>query len=483
MKKRNSWCVPPLMIVIPTTMITLIISQASAETGPTAFPDWLEPRGLSVIELVGQVPETYLQGMIISYDDGEGIAVYESGTRVGNTVMVTTTLYPRFSTPDWATSNKLTSFGCLGQPPRYDHMGSVVPTSTLRVYDTNGTDRTSEIKYMYITDMNTQKPSSNSGQYSRYPEDVYGTWGGTPLPPMELEGLTIPTNSGCRIEIPGVDYYPLTGVFTLNLDSSAQVSVLGSQEDTFHSYIGPGDVGIFQPLMNQLRNKYPDRHERIPLSIPTGADYFLVKFPPMPGDAYTDQSGDYQNNASRPSAGTYRLSSDQVGGGLSADLTFSAAFPLYAVWRDADYVPGDSFLPSMETPTKLAPPEYVLPAGISYNNCFTQGNCSNSVLEEIYNQAMTLEIIYLSVTKPTGLQRVPLQMAGPGWSASALGIPQAVTSPSERPITVADTSIHASDTITYYVYLPFVSKAEDRTGCPCGWFDGLGRMLDYTPGP
>jgi hypothetical protein len=42
------------------------------------------------------------------------------------------------------------------------------------------------------------------------------------------------------------------------------------------------------------------------------------------------------------------------------------------------------------------------------------------------------------------------------------------------------------------VYLPYVSVAVppptirddgDRNGCPCGWFDSLGRMLDYVPGP
>ena len=42
------------------------------------------------------------------------------------------------------------------------------------------------------------------------------------------------------------------------------------------------------------------------------------------------------------------------------------------------------------------------------------------------------------------------------------------------------------------IYLPFVFTAApkpqelpegDNNGCPCGWFDGYGRMFDYIPPP
>jgi hypothetical protein len=45
--------------------------------------------------MAGQVPDHNLQGTILSYGDFDGIVVYESGSRQGNQVVVTTTIYPR----------------------------------------------------------------------------------------------------------------------------------------------------------------------------------------------------------------------------------------------------------------------------------------------------------------------------------------------------------------------------------------------------
>jgi hypothetical protein len=175
-----------------------------------AFPNWLEPRGLNLVELVGEIPEEQLQGMIISCGTATGIVVYESGTRVQDTVILTTTLYPRL----YNRSNSLvTVFGCLGQTPFFDHMGSVVPASTLRSYD-GGAEATGQIETMFVSGMDAQKPQDDSRAVGRYREDHYGE--GLPnLQPLGPEGLTIPSNSGCRIEIPRADVYPLTGVFRL----------------------------------------------------------------------------------------------------------------------------------------------------------------------------------------------------------------------------------------------------------------------------
>jgi hypothetical protein len=437
---------------------------------------------LSVLELVGQVPDAYLHGMILSYDDGVGIVVYESGTRVGNRVVVNTTLYPRVSRPAGGPSNLLTSFGCLGQTPHFDHMGSTVPASTLHVYDRYGVDVTSRIEHMFITREGTLQPLANSRQAWRYPEDVYGP-GQTPVP-RGPEGLRIPPNMGCRIGLGGADLYPLTGVFTFELGPSVRAYVLGAQQAKFKSYIGPGSVGIFQPLMNQMSGTFGWRHTRIPLSVPDGADYFLVKFPATPGDPYTDsRSAPPYMNAERPSSGTYRLSR----GGLSADLTFSAAFPLEIAWQDADQAPGSEYLPLMRDSTELATLEYVLPAGIAYNDCFTQGNCPSSVLQEIYDAEMTLEIIYLKILQPgAGGQWVPLQMAGPAWSAAAAASSQAPDS-SEQPGLVSDAleQIPHAPSARTYTFMPLVSwEPQEEAPCasPCGWFDDLGRMLDYAAG-
>ncbi len=471
MKQQNRW---HLLLAVLAMLITLVTTVAWASQETTAMPDWLEPRGLSVLDLVGQLPEEYLQGMILSYGDWDGIVVYESGSREGNTVVVTTTIYPRLDTPDWAPNNLLTEFGCLGHSPVFDHMGIAVPTSTLRVYDITGTEVTRQIDRMFITRMGTLQPIANSLESFRYPEDRYGTNQPYPLP-WGPDGLIVPSNAGCWIKLPGADYYPLTGVFTLEFEPSVRVFIRGTQKATFRSYIGVGDMGIFQPLMDQMRATFGDRHGRILLSIPSNTDYFLLKFPPTPGDAYTDsRRAPPYLNAARPSAGTYRLS--KFTAYLSGDLTSSAGFPLEVAWQDADQAPKSEYLPVISSPTQLAPPEYVVPAGMAYNDCFTQGNCPLGILQQIYDTEMSLEIIYLKVFRvDTGGQWVPLQMAGPAWS------PGAALSP-----TAQETSVQASEQITkpYQTFLPFLSNwTEEVPGdCLCGWFDDLGRMLDYDPG-
>ncbi len=458
----------------------------SADPAPremAAMPDWLEPRGLSIVELVGQVPEQYLQGMILSYGTGRGIVVYESGTRSGNTVELTTTIYPRRKIASDGVD--LTIFGCLGQSPSSDHPGSVVPESTLRVYDRYGAEVTSEINFMAITRMGTLQPLANSTAAFRYPEDLYGPGLDYELP-LDPDGLSIPSNGGCRIRIRGANYYPMTGVFTLEVAPSVQASVVGSQRATFKSYIGVGNVGIFTPLMEQMWAIYGHRNWRIPLDVPQGANYFLLKFPAMAGDPYTDQSsGPPYLNASRPAGGTYRLAKNITD--LSTDLTFSAAFPVKRFWQDADQAPGSSFLPVFTNPDQLEAPEYVLPAGIAYNNCFTQGNCSSSILQQIYNTEMSLEIVYLAVDRPrTGGEWVSLKMAGPRWSPSSLAITP-VTLDREG-LAMGNTSstqlILDSPAASHTMFLPIImssTREEAPTGCPCGWFDDRGRMLGFWP--
>jgi len=463
-----------LLLSLSLLLSALVVLAAGAAPTPAAMPDWLEPRGLSLVELVGAIPDEYLQGTILSWSDWAGLVVYQAGSRRGEMVVITTTIYPRFMTVAGVPNNQMTLFGCLGQPPRFDHLASAVPTSTLRVFDVTGAEVTQQIWWLDITRMGTGRPIANSTQPFRYPEDHYGV--GQPLPlPLGPDGLTLPPNSGCWIKLPGGDYYPLTGVFTLHFPRAVRASVPGTQQATFQSYIGVGWLGIFQPLMDQLRATYPDRHGRILLNIPPGANYFLLKYPPMPGDPYTDSSGKPPYlNADRLSSGTYRLARDTAL--LSGDLHFSAAFPLEVAWRDADQAPNSEFLPQLRNPTQLAPPEYVIPAGIPYDNCFTQGNCPDGLLQRIYEAEMELEIVYLQVIRSTGEgQWVPVKMAGPAWQPSAASGPTTVTGGTLRPSVVP--------TGTYSIFLPFViMEGEEPTGCPCGWFDDLGRLLDFYPG-
>lgn len=459
---------------------TAVPSGVSASIDASTLPPWLEPRGISIIELVGQVPEQYLQGTILSYGTGMGIVVYESGSRTGNTVELTTTIYPRRKTDGGV---DLTIFGCLGQTPNYDHPGSVVPASTLRVYNQSGVQVTSEIGFMAITHMGTRQPSANSSQPFRYPEDLYGPGLDYDLP-LGPDGLAIPSNGGCRIRIHGANYYPMTGVFTVQVDPSVIAQVVGSQQATFKSYIGVGNVGIFTDLMGQMSKTYGNRNWRIPLNVPDDANLFLLKFPPMPGDAYTDsRTGPPYLNASRLTGGTYRLAKNFTD--LSFDMVFSAAFPVNRFWQDADQAPGSTFLPLYANPDQLEAPEYVLPAGIAYNNCFADGPCPPAVLDQIYNTEMSLEIVYLAVTKPRiGGQWVPLKAAGPQWSPSAAAAGPLDWLQEEQSVPGANTMLHRPEDapMDHRVFLPWISIMEvEPTGCPCGWFDSLGRMLGFSP--
>jgi hypothetical protein len=470
-----------LFLSVAAALLGFSGRAARAQDSAGATPNWLEPRALSIVELVGQVPETHLQGAIISSDDGTGIVVYESGTRVGNRVTLKAKIYPRLVRQPTDPNNRFTSFGCLGQMPHYDHMSSTIPASTLRVYDKDGVEVTSEVRNLFVTRMGTRQPFTGSNEPKRYPIDVYG-WGGQTLP-LSAEGLRIPANNGCRVWIARTDLYPLTGVFTVTLNPSAQIQVLGTQRGTFQSYIGPGNIGVFRPLMSQLSGVYGWRDGRIPLSVPAGANYFLVNFPAMPGDPYTDSHGAPPYiNADRPLGGTYRLSH---GLDLSADLTFSAAFPLDVAWRDADRAPGSQYLPLTGEPLDLATPEYILPTGIAYNDCFVQGNCPAKILQQIHDAQMSLEIIYLKVVGPTsGGQWIPLRMAGPAWSPSSAtsaggqqdssGLQSATLKPA-----------HDLHQAKFSSYLPLIAGGiqgrQEPDNCPCGWFDAQGRMLDLVP--
>ncbi|MBN1658366.1 MAG: hypothetical protein JXA93_08200 [Anaerolineae bacterium] len=443
-----------VLLVIAVEGIALTLVGTASAASQQQAPEWLEPRGLSVVDLVGQVPEELLEGTILSYGDWAGIVVYDAGVRISDTLVVTTTIYSRVNQVAWSTPPSLTLFGCLGQTPHYDHMGSIVPSSTLRVYADGGREVTSEILLLSITELDRLQPAANSGAPFRYPEVEYSPWS-SPSLPLEADGLHLPANAGCWIRIAGADYYPLTGVFTVTATPPVSVTVLGVQTATFQSYIGEGWLGIFQPLMDQLLMTYPERHDRIPLDIPSGANFFLAKFPPTPVDPYTDTSSSPGLlNMDRPSAGTYRLSDGTPA--LSTDLVFSGVFPLGRAWLDSDKAPRAIFLPVIAQPSQLAPLEYVVPAGVPYYPCFTTGDCPGEVLQEIYDAQMVIEIIYLQVERgDIAGEWVRLQMAGPAW---------------------------APFYPTYSVLLPLVIKPGDGESIlnSWGWFDTVGRMLDMS---
>jgi hypothetical protein len=119
--------------------------------------------------------------------------------------------------------------------------------------------------------------------------------------------------------------------------------------------------------------------------------------------------------------------------------------------------------------------EYVLPAGIAYDKCFTTGGCPDSLLQQIYDTFMTLEIIYLTVVGPeTGAEWVALHMAGPAWTPSSV-----------PPAAAAEAFVRNTNdfTPTYQIFVPAVLQAQGEIprGDIGGLFETLGRMLDFSP--
>jgi len=432
-------------------------------------PPWIEPRALNIVDIVGQVPDSVLKDNIVSYSESGGVAQFVSSERDGELLRITVKLYPRA----WASgSGWTTSFTLLGQRPIYDHMGSSVPEMWLRLYD-GSTDLTSKITWGVYVDPALSLPLAGASQPIRYQE--YTTTNMT----IEEHGLRLPANYGGEFGLNG-DYTQLTAVYTMvQPTNSPQVTYLGSQEASYRSYIGdPNGVGELKPLMQQLRDRYGDRHGRITLNIPTGANYVMFTYPPSPFMVW-DAS---HHNIQRPSAGTVRLSPD--GAMLSQDLLHGGAFPLSIAWQDADQVHYDSYLSLLYSLDRITTPENVALAGTPYDPCFLRGDCPDWVLEDIHDATATVTIIYLrSEPLYSGLNARPLRMADDSWSPSRVG------ARGSRPVPLATATL---PTVTgSRLYLPLILKHHKGWATPTptitgerpvGFFDPTtGHMVGYWP--
>ncbi len=435
-----------LLLIAASLLLCLAFAFPAAAAGPA----WLEPRALSITDLAGQVPDSVLKGMIVCSDNA-GLAIYDSCTVSGDTLRITVQLYPRVSHPDWLHGAPLTDLSTLGQTPHYDNWGTAVPESWVRVYQ-GSQDMTSQIKFVFLRDPALVQPLAGAGEYVRYNQ-----WQVNPLQ-FGTDGLRLPANFGGSMQVYG-DYPQLTAVFTVHTTNRPRVHYLGTQNATWQTYIGPGSMGAFTPLMGQLEARYGDRHARISLQVPAGADYIGVIYPPSPGDPYhTDPA-----NRSRPVGGTVRLSPGQ--GMLTKDMMYSGPIPLNVGWQDADQSAGP-YLSVLHDLNLLTPPEVVLPAGMPYSNCFTTGNCSDSTLAQIHDAVMPMQIIYLSVDPASAsFSYVPLKMADTNWQPGTQALPAAV-----------------APSYPWHIYLPSVQRAPAApANCPCGAFTTDGRMVGYIP--
>jgi hypothetical protein len=266
----------------------------------------------------------------------------------------------------------------------------------------------------------------------------------------------------------------VTAFFTLQAPQRIVISPLGSQTFDVHSYVGPGSAGILEPLSSQLSDRFGRRHDKPVMTVPAQSDFVLVNYPPTPVDPYVTPP-DF--NDGLPGSGTYRFERPQ--GGLTIDHVNSMALPTVGQWQDGDQSGGD-WLPWLSPLLRLTAPEYFVPPGIAYDPCMRRGDCPDGLLEAIYNTTYSISAHYYRIDRITnsGLHRIPLRQVGPGWSPSA----SSSGANNSAPVLLE----HQSP--LYYLPIiqigqPFVPPVDPTDGCPCGWFDPGGRMVDFIPKP
>ena len=479
-------------IIDPAMIESVTVDPAAVESTPAqsmpataaeiAAIDWLEPRALSVVDLVGQVPDEHLRGSILVFTGGSGILRYRSGSRDGDRVTITVDVSPRYPDP-LPDGQVLTQINCLGKRALYDEWPLSVPASEMRLFS-NGREITNQIVGVWLYHTGLVKPSGNAGgsRYEAYEDQK---------PPTQFVAngaLKIPANMGCTVYARG-RLSGLTAEFVFDSPQQIAVEVLGSQSFNFHSYIGAGDAGKISALAKQMASRYGGRHEKPALHVPEGADYVWFNYPPTPASAYI--GGDIDWNIRQPGSGTYRMMSN---GGLGVDQTISQGLPLGAEWLDAD-MGGGSYLRQLGPVNALGAPEYFVPPGVPFDPCMQNGGCSSALLEQIYRTTYPATIYYYRVRRlaSSSLISIPLRQVGKSWSAAA-SADAALAELDAASEEAAKLDAKQTLLLPMRVSLPLVLFTQPpapvtlpdeapRAECPCGWFTADGRMLDVIPGP
>jgi hypothetical protein len=455
-----------------------VVAQESEGVIVPEAPAWLEPRGVGIADLVGLVPESHLRDAIINYDSTTGMLQYIRGSRQGDTVNILAKVSHRYDEFGHTLTN------CLGHRAVYDHWPITAPASEMRIYS-NNQDITRTVRFFWYIPAGQVQPQDGAGAYLRYKDK-------TDSPPKFTANgaLVVPANMGCIIFIPG-RLTNLTAEFTIKVENKISVEVLGSETFNFHSYIGPGFAGQFNSIASQM-HRYGSRHEKLFIHPPAGTEFLFVKFPPM--DVSPSTVGDRAANARMPSSGTYRISAGTAG--LSIDHQASMAIPLHGQFLDAD-LGGNRYLSRLNGINMIAAPEYFVPPGFPYDPCFQNGGCPSDLLDRMNAAQYPVTIYYYSIKRiKPGLTRIPLRQVGSGWQS---GMTEGILEELEEYVpeveefepedSEAQTMTFPNQ--TYRIYLPTAFGAppppppsvepDDPNGCPCGWFDKDGRMLDFIP--
>jgi hypothetical protein len=403
-----------LRIAAVLTTLGILALPWPFATVKAATPPWVEPRALSIVDMAGQVPDAALAGHVINHANPGGLAYFESSSWAGDKLRIQVRAFPRFrwNPPEggWVTDGPL-----LGHRPVLDHMSASAPAASLRVY-ADGVDITHQVVYYGYMRPPLALPVTGSGD----PRYDTGNVIAEPPRPIPTDGIPIPANWGGSFSIRAV-HPVLTLVWTLSPTVRPTVRYVGEEHFAYPSYIGLGYAGWFEPLMQQMRARYGDRHPRFMLRVPPEANYVLFVYEPQPYDLDTGywarDHALYAQNKGQPIAGTVRLSPGE--GLLSQDLTHGGAFPLDVWWQDADQSAGpylSVFTPSTRPIDRMTPPEFVVLPGTAYHACFKEGGCPASVLQDIYDRRATIKVVYLRVDPIyTGVQAIPLRMVDTNW--------------------------------------------------------------------
>ena len=246
---RPAWAA--FILLISLTLLLVTVAPARAE-----IPPWVEPRALNVVDLAGQVPDALIAGHIISYGGPGGLRIFESSEVAGDRLRIRVRLYPRYHW-DAQRGGWSSVVGTLGQRPILDRMSSSTPESWVRIYQGTGPgsrDITGEVLYTDHADPDLVWPADAAGD-PRYSFPGHLTPVAQPIPP---DGVYMPANWGGYLVIPA-EYHDLHAVFTVARGQRPAVAYLGEESFSYPSYIGPGYVGWFGKLMDQMRDRYDDR--------------------------------------------------------------------------------------------------------------------------------------------------------------------------------------------------------------------------------
>jgi len=413
-------------------------------------PSWMEPRGLNVIELIGRVPEEHLKDAIISTGANgaaAGMVRYVEGKREGRKVTLRVSLNANMQEVPYGRI----LLSCLSEVATFDHSTSGTPPMRMRIYG-DGQDVTRQILSVQYTPLTLGPPTKNSGPQTgnRYP------WVTAPQTFTTDGAFSLPANMSCQIRLSG-NYTKLEASYELELEDNLKITVIGSQNVSCRNYVGPGWAGMLDSLKHQMISKFSSRHDEPLMEIPEGADYVFVKYVPKPFNEAWPSEG-------IETGGTYRFIGERPDGNpfpyLSGDHLASHGLPLFTHAIDSDLLDGKKFNTEFRDPIAFSCPEFFVPAGVAYQPCMTNGPCGDDVLNQIHNAPAMQETLYYYKVERTqpGLLRIPLRSVGAAFDPDA-----------DKP-TLKPTA------------LPKDVQPDDSSGCPCGWFDTKGRMLDYIPG-